>query len=158
MGLDILKPRLIADGDDVRGFTCGDDEIDDWVRRYAHRSAMIGSAAVYVSFMGGELAGFYTLSAASVERASARGWLARNSPLQVPVILLGRLEVREGCQGRDIGRLLLIDALRRSRDVSLQIGAKALVVEPLNDAVRGFYLANGFREIAGEGKLFAKLR
>lgn len=39
------------------------------------------------------LAGFYTLSAYSIDHSDAPGWLRRNSPNPIPAILLGMMGV-----------------------------------------------------------------
>ena len=52
-------------------------------------------------------------------------------PAQIPVILLGMLGVDKRYQGEGFGRDLLLDAVHRAGYVSEQVGAKALIVDPL---------------------------
>lgn len=151
------KPRILRADDRVEGFRCGSPVVDEWVARRARTAREAGTAVVYASFLGGELAGFYTLSAQSVVRAEVSGWLARNAPAQVPVLLLGMLGVDERWQGAGLGRDLLLDAVRRAELVAGQIGARALVVDPVDDAARAFYTKYGFRPVPGSARMFAKL-
>ena len=102
------------------------------------------------------LAGFYTLSAHSMDRNAMTGWLARNAPDQIPVILLGMLGVSSSHSGRGLGRQLLLDAYHRAKGAAETIGAKALVVDPLDDDVAGFYLDVGFERVPGSDRLFAR--
>lgn len=105
----------------------------------------------------GDLAGFYTLSSQSMARSGVGGWLARNAPSQIPVILLGMLGVDARWHGEGLGHSLLVDAAQRSSAVAQSIGARALVVDPADDSARAFYVRHGFRPIPGSNRLFAKL-
>lgn len=148
----------------LAGFSSGQSFVDSWLENRARSAKARGSAVVYVSYRAGvdpacePPAGFYTLSSASVERESiGGGWLKRNAPDQVPVILLGVLGVDARVQGRGLGRMLLNDAARRSFAVADSIGAKALVVDPINEAAASFYAKYGFKTIQGLNKMFVAL-
>ncbi len=114
-------PRRLADSDCMEGFTCGVPAIDGWLSKHARSSFKRGTAVVYVSFDElGRLAGFYTLSAHSIDRGSISGWLARNSPEQVPTILLGMLGVsvdhkREGSESSCFLMRIIVPDCRRRR-------------------------------------------
>lgn len=84
------------------------------------------------------------------------GWLARNAPDQIPVILLGMLGVSKEYGGRGLGRQLLLDAYHRAKGAADTIGAKALVVDPLSEDVAGFYLGVGFERVPGCDRLYAR--
>lgn len=155
-GVAFTKPRQLMSDDALEGFSCGVDVVDDWLHRRARTARRAGTAVVYVSFHEGQLAGFYTLSSQSIDRSDVGGWLARNAPSQVPVILLGMLGVDHRWQGEGLGRSLLIDAAQRAHRVAHTIGARALVVDPADDAARAFYARNGFKSIPGCDRMFAK--
>lgn len=157
-GLAFTKPRPLVGSDVLDGFESGLPVVDEWVRSHARKARDAGTAVVYVSFTDGLLAGFYTLSSQSLVRSDVRGWLSRNVPEQIPVILLGMLGVDRRFQGRGLGRNLLLDASKRALAVSEAIGARELIVDPANDAARSFYRSYGFREISGSDRMFAKLR
>lgn len=164
MVMRFTKPRRLEDDDELDGFHSGEPALDDWLTRQAKRSLKQGTAVTYISFdERGSLAGFYTLSANSVVRDSVGGgWLARNTPVQIPVILLGRLAVDERCQGNGLGWRLLQDAAGRALSTSRQIGARALIVDSLHDAATRFYTRYGFRPIPGKSadapaRMFLKL-
>ncbi len=152
------KPRKLSEGDSVDGFHCGVDHVDGWLRFRAKSAQSNGTAVVCVTFDEEQrLAGFYTLSAQSVLRDSVRGWLRRNSPEQIPVILLGMLGVDERYRGNGLGKKLLADAIRRSIAVAGEIGAKALLVEPLDESLEHFYETAGFLCIPDTKYMFVKL-
>lgn len=154
---EFSAPRRLQDADDISGFSCGEATVDVWLAKHARHACKRGTAVVYVSFDEADaLAGYYTLSAHSMDRNAMTGWLARNAPDQIPVILLGMLGVSEAHKGKGLGRQLLLDAYHRARSAAETIGAKALVVDPLSDAVAGFYLGVGFEHIPGSDRLFAR--
>ena len=152
------KPRALAEGDSVEGFSCGTEPIDRWVATRALGAKKAGTAVVYATFAERRLAGFYSLSAQSIVRCDTSGWISRNAPEHIPVILLGMLGVDERFQGLGLGHDLLLDAVRRAQSVADQIGARAIVVDPFDDAARAFYLHHGFRDLPGTTRMFAKLR
>lgn len=150
-------PRQLEPGDSIEGFECGVGLVDEWVRKRAAYARKAGAAVVYATFCDGVLAGFYSLSSQSIMRDAASGWIARNAPEQIPVIRLGMMGVDKRFQGCGLGRDLLLDAVHRAESVAAQIGARALVVDPVDDASRSFYAAHGFRVIPGSGRMFAIL-
>jgi len=42
-------------------------------------------------------------------------------------------------QGKGYGKILLVDALKRSHETSKEIGSFAVVVDPIDDSAEGFY-------------------
>ncbi len=153
----LTKPRQLTQDDDLSGFECGVDSIDSWVRKHAARAKTAGTAVVYATFDERTLAGFYTLSAQSIPRANASSWLSRNTPESVPLILLGMLGVDKRYQGIGLGRDLLLDAVKRSIEISSLIGAKALLVEPIDEHATSFYEKYGFTKLGSGKYLYAKL-
>lgn len=151
------RPRILNAHDSVEGFCSGSSLIDGWVAKRARTAHRAGTAVVHATFCQERLAGFYTLSAQSITRDATSGWIARNSPEQIPVILLGMLGVDKRWQGQGLGHDLLVDAIHRTELAAGQIGARALVVDPLDNSARAFYEHHGFRPIPGSTRMFAKL-
>jgi predicted N-acetyltransferase YhbS len=150
-------PRPIRLDDDLSGFDCGNPILNDWLRERAAKSEAARDARTYVvTNQDGNVVGYYCLSAFSVARARAGGgWLARNfrgpqapgaagglgwnAPDPVPAVLLGRLAVDVTCQGSGLGASLLADAIDNAVRVAELIGARALIVDAIDDAARRFY-------------------
>ena len=158
------RPVQLEAGIWLEGFSSGQTFVDAWLAARAAKAKARGSAVVYVSHRAGAdpatepPAGFYTLSSASVERDMiGGGWLKRNAPVQVPVILLGVLGVDSRHQGSGLGRMLLHDASLRSLSIADSLGAKALVVDPIDETAEAFYAKNGFERIPGLGRMFVPL-
>ena len=77
----------------------------------------------------------------------------------IPVVLLGRLAVDSGYQGRGIGAGLLRDAIRRALTISEQAGVRAMMTHPIDENASRFYREFGFVESpAGGGQLLLLLK
>ena len=48
--------------------------------------------------------------------------------------------------------MLLIDALRRSVQISANVGIRAVEIDALNQAARGFYMKFGFRPLLDDSR------
>lgn len=156
--LTFSKPRVLTEEDSVEGFSCGVELIDNWVAKHARSAKRLGTAVVYVVYdSDGKLAALYSLSSQSMLREDASGWIARNTPGQIPVILMGMFGINEKYQGLGLGHQLMIDAVHRCAGIAEQLGAKALVVDPIDDKACNFYKHFGFREIPGTSRMYAKL-
>ena len=117
-----------------------------------------GGARTYVACDGDRVAGFYSLAASSVERRRVSSRVGRNMPEPIPIILLGQLAVDTDYQGRRLGSDLLIDAARRALAASDLIGARAIVVEAIDDSAKSFYERFGFRPFSEREPLMLLLR
>lgn len=85
------KPRQILSDDDVTTFSCGNEDVDAWLRARAKRARAQGIALTYITFdEDGSIAGLYALSAVFVARNEVvGGWLRRNA-LRLPDIHVHR--------------------------------------------------------------------
>lgn len=145
MGYSLPEP--LRGKHSTEGFECGEPALDAWIDKHARQAEASGSARVFVTTDGGEkVAGFYALSAASVSPRDATERLMKGQPKRqsVPVILVGRLAVDLGHQGRQVGRSLLQDALLRCATAAESIGARAVVVHAISDDAVRFYERFGF--------------
>lgn len=153
-----LAPRPLGDPDELDGFESGVAVVDEWLAARARRASAHGTAVVYVAYHDSDLAGFYALSAHSVVRDDVQGgWLRRNVPEHIPAVLLGMLGVDKRYQGCHLGSSLLRDAILRSQHVSAEIGARALIVDPVDDRAAAFYRKYGFRPLPGVERMFLPL-
>ena len=121
-----------------------------------------GASRCFVTCRDARVVGYYTLSAAALAVSAAPGRIRRNMPDPIPMILLGRLAVDRGEQGRGLGSDLVRDAVQRAAVAAEIVAARGLIVQALDDAARGFYLARGFEPSPGDPMLlmasFADLR
>ena len=128
-------------------FDCGVDSLNVFLRAHASQNARKDISRTYVAAPEGsdKVAGYYTISSGSVDFANIPNELAKRLPkYPVPTALLGRLAVDIQFQGQGLGRLLLVDVLKRIRALADQIGIHAVAVHALDDRATSFYIAHGF--------------
>lgn len=152
------KPTQLPVDIGIENFHCGCALVDGWAEHRSATARKRGSAVIYASLCEGEVAGFYTLSTHSVAKKDVTGgWLVRNSPAQVPAVLLGMLGVDEKYKGVGLGASLLKDAIENAQKVAALAGARTLVVDPVDDNAAGFYRHFGFTELPGTSRMALKL-
>ena len=145
MSEKFTEPSLLTAEHDVSGFRCGDDSLDEWLRRYALTNQASGSARTFVSCLDDRVCGYYALASGAVSRASAPSRVAKAMPEPVPVLLLARLAVDRAVQGRGLGWRLLRDAVLRTLQVADHVGVRALLAHSLDQAAADFYARYDFQ-------------
>jgi ribosomal protein S18 acetylase RimI-like enzyme len=136
---------------DRPAFSCGDPALDSYLQRQASQDIRRRVAQVFVAVgdAPGKIAGYYSLSAASLEKDELPPALAKRLPhYPVPAAILGRLAVDCGQQGRGLGETLLLDAIRRVVRASTTLVVYAVVVDAKNDRAKAFYERYGFLAFA----------
>lgn len=153
----------LASRHDRSAFDCGKPLLTDWLRTRATQDARRGLSRTFVAVRPGEAAvlGDYSLASHHVAHDLLPAEESRDVPptWPIPVVLLARLATDRTVQGQGLGKVLLIDALRRSLHVAEQLGIRAVEVDALDDQARDFYLHFGFRELLdGPRHLFLSLK
>jgi GNAT superfamily N-acetyltransferase len=124
----------------VDGFDCGDDALNRFLDRFAFQAQQAGASQTYLALDGDEIVGFYSLAVGSVAHLDAPERLAKGLARHpIPVMVLARLAVSTGHQGRGIGAGLLRDAELRTLLAGEIAGIRALVTHAKDDAARRFY-------------------
>ena len=154
----IDAPEPLADRHDVSRFRSGVPGLDAWLQGKARLNEARGGARTYVACEGERVAGFYSLAASAVERRRVPSRVGRSMPDPVPVILLGQLAVDTHHQGRGLGSDLLVDAAKRGLSAADIIGARAIVVQALDERAKTFYARFGFRPFSEREPLMLLLR
>lgn len=152
------KPRPIRPEDPTAAFNCGNEALNVWLASRAVRNEQRGDSRTYVSIDShtGLIAGYYSLAAWSIAHAeTGGGWLARNAPDPVSVILLGRLATSVEAQGLGLGRDLVADALDNAGIAASVLAARALVAEAIDETAERFYTRLGFWQSKVRHDLFA---
>jgi len=143
------RPRPITPHDDVSAFNGGQLSLDNWLHLRAIKNEASGFSRTFISVERdtGLIAGYYCLSASSLAREDAAGALARNAPDPIPVLLIGRLAVDIRFQHRGVGSSLLHEAVLKGVEASRLIGARAILVDALDDIAVAFYTRAGFTPV-----------
>lgn len=132
-------------------FHCGDDRLDEWLRRRALASRDKASRTYVVTDRRGDdkdvVVAFYALAYGSLVRREDPRRTRTHLPNPVAVMVLGRLAVDVGESGRGIGAGLLREALLRAAQASRSAGLRAVVVHAFDDDALGFYAKYGFQPL-----------
>jgi len=127
-------------------FHCGVASLDDYIQKQARQDVKRYVSRVFVAAtveQPDSIVGYYTLSSLSIEISQLPQVLARKLPRHpVPAALLGRLAVHQAAQGHGVGKMLLVDAIKRTLAVSDEIAIYAMVVDAID--VRAHYEQFGF--------------
>jgi GNAT superfamily N-acetyltransferase len=129
----------------VGAFTSGVEALDTWLRQRALHNEVEGGSRTFVACEGPRVVGYYSLAAGSVLPGVATGRVRRNMPNPIPIVLLGRLAIDRGWQGRGIGGDLLRDAVLRVLAAGEEIGVRAILVHAISDEAKAFYERFGFK-------------
>jgi GNAT superfamily N-acetyltransferase len=144
-------------------FSCRKELLDNYFWHQAKQDVKKKLSACFV-LIDKELkiiTGYYTLSSSSIPHDKIPETFSKKLPksyLSIPTILLGRLAIDKSIQGKGIGKILLIDALKRCFGASDFIGAFAVIVDPLDNEAERFYQKYGFIKLPDSEKMFLPMK
>ncbi|HWY74060.1 MAG TPA: GNAT family N-acetyltransferase, partial [Verrucomicrobiae bacterium] len=138
-------------------FSCEAPELTEFLRKRALKEMESRASACFVLVPDddmGRIAGYYTLSAATVSLAKLHADLAKRLPRypDLPATLLGRLARDQAFRGSGLGGILLTSALRRALENTVVIGSVAVVTDPIDERAAVFYRRYGFRAYDETGR------
>lgn len=131
---------------DVSTFSCGRSSLDDWLKEYAWQNQAGDAATTFVVVKDNRIVAYYSLAAGSIKSHEVVVRIAKGLPKErpIPIIKLARLAVDQEMQGLGLGKALLKDALLRCINAADDIGARAVIVDALDEDVRSFYEKHDF--------------
>lgn len=130
---------------DLSAFDCGNESLNEWLKKYALLNQRSDAAQTYVVRRGGRVVGYFSLTAGSVRPEDATERAAKGlAKHPIGVVLLARLAVDQGEKGKGLGSALLKEALLRSLGAADTIGARAVLVHAISEEARRFYEHFGF--------------
>lgn len=141
----------LARDDEVAAFDCGSDSQTTWLRRHGLQAHQSDTARVYVVCLQDTrtAVGYYALAAGSISHEDAPPRVAKGiGRYPVPVVILTRLGVDVGEQGRGLGSALVRDALFQAAAIAERVGVRALLIHAETPEAAAFYrrLDIGFEE------------
>jgi GNAT superfamily N-acetyltransferase len=146
-----------------KSFSCGKDLLDNYFLKQANQDVnrKLSACFVLIDKQSNNITGYYTLSGNSISNNQIPDSFKKKLPKAyscIPTILIGRLAIDKNFQGKGIGKVLLIDALKRCFDISHTIGAFAVIVDPLDIEAERFYEKYGFIRLPDSGKMFLPMK
>jgi predicted GNAT family N-acyltransferase len=140
-------------------FICGKPLLDGYLHTQAKQDVKRRLSACFIlADETNKVIGYYTLSSASIPRDQLPDAIKNKMPPRyhdLPATLLGRLATDLNSRGQGFGETLLLDALKRSYDISTkEIGSMAVIVDPIDEDAIRFYAKYGFILLPDSGKMF----
>lgn len=144
-------------------FDCGNEQLNNYLKHQASQDIKRKLAACFVltNVASTVIKGYYTLSNYSIPLQSFSPQIQKKLPksyTSIPTTLLGRLAIDRNHQGKGIGQILLIDALKRSYEHAEVIGSFAVVVDPIDRNAEMFYQKYDFIQLPDSKKMFIAMK
>ena len=143
-------------------FDCGVEALNDYLKKRARKEMDAGLAVCFVAAPASDpgcIAGFYTLSAATILTSTLPEAVIRKLPRygDFPATLLGRLARSTAFKGQGLGDRLMMSAFARAVNAAEEVASWAIVTDPKDDNARRFYEEFGFSELS-ENRLFMTMK
>lgn len=151
MNIGPFKVEVLRADHQRNEFECGDVDLDRYFKTQVTQDVRRHVAHCFVAVNSlGEVAGYYTLAAASVLLSDLPQSLAKKLPRYptVPVAKMGRLAVSQSAQHVGLGSALLADAL--TRVFQADVAAYAMVVDAKHQEAALFYEKHGFKQFSSQ--------
>src|SRR3989339_1430753 len=143
---------LLEKNHDRKSFCCEIDSLDSYFHNQAGQDSRKQISVTYVLYDQklNKVAGYYTLSATTIELSALPEILAKKLPAYpyLPATLIGRLAIDVNYKKQGLGEILLIDALKRAHRASLEVASLAIVVDAINSDAEKFYKKYGFSDLS----------
>ncbi len=148
---------------DRTAFHCNEEALGHYIRKQAGQDIKRKISRIFVATQPDnpkKILGYYSLSSLSIELHHLPEKLAQKLPKHsIPAALIGRLAVSNNAQGYGIGKMLIVDAIKRTLSISEQIAIYAMIVNVINDKAKDFYEQFGFARLSNnKSRLFLPLK
>jgi len=143
-------------------FKCEVEALNDFLQKRARKEMEADISACFVLVpqeKPEQIAGYYTLSSASILRTELPEALLKKLPryTRMPATLLGRLARSLEFKGQHIGNRLMVSALSRAVEGARQVASWAVVTDPKDEKARSFYEEFGFKPLTAE-RMFVTMK
>lgn len=145
--------RRLEEPDRVDLFDCGDEPLNNYLRRHAwsnQQKSSIGVTYVAIEEVAPRtVLGYFTLATASVPRhAFPKQYVRGLPPYDLPLILLARLAVDQRFSGKGLGHALISQAFQIALRVADDVGCRGIIADAYRDRI-DWYARYGFVELEG---------
>mgnify|MGYP001408469856 CR=1 FL=1 len=147
MTLPAWHEEPIAKSHRRQEFNCGDDTMNEFLRRYARQSHEQNAAKTYCAIedlSSGRILGFYTITPTAVEHDavpdSMTKGLARH---EVAGFKLARIATDRSVAGQGLGGQLLAAAALRCLRAASEVGGVLLIIDAKGERAASWYASYG---------------
>lgn len=159
--MDRFDCVLLSERHNVNDFDCGNQSLNTWLMHHALRMQRRNYSRVFALVPRGTnsdgVVGYFSLSAASLNKAELVDVKQRSELGEVPAVLLGKLALDKHLHGRGFSSVLLAEAGNLVVRVTEQIGARLMVTDPVDERATHFYARHGF-VIGPGGRMYVPIR
>ncbi|MFA5421728.1 MAG: GNAT family N-acetyltransferase [Acholeplasmataceae bacterium] len=146
----ILRPIEEVSEKDLKSFSCGNIDLDDFLRKYAFNNDKKGFGRTFLLEDMNEIVGFFTLCSASIKYQELPDYDSASLPkYPIPCIKIARLGVKKEKQRKGYGKALLKEAFLKILSVVNIIGIRLVLVDA-KESSASFYEQFGFRKLQEE--------
>jgi GNAT superfamily N-acetyltransferase len=145
--------RRLEESDEVEGFDCGDEPLNNYLKRHAWTNQQKVSIGVTYAAVDESaprtVLGYFTLATSSVPRDRFPSKYVRGlPPYDLPLILLARLAVDRRFSSRGLGHAIISEALKITLRVADEVGCRCIITDAYPDKA-GWYARYGFLPLEG---------
>ena len=145
-----VKSISEIDAGRIKSFSCGNNELDVFLRKYALHNDQSGYGKTFVLEDNDEVIGYFTLCSSSIKFEEYPITSSDKLPRDpIPCIRIARLAVARSEQGKGFGKELLKQAFLRILSVSTTIGIRLIVVDA-KESSASFYVKYGFSKLKSD--------
>lgn len=145
--------RRLEEPDEVEWFDCGDEPLNNYLKRHAWLNQQKNSIGVtHVAVDEGAprvVLGYFTLATASVPHDAFPKKYSRGLPrYDLPLVLLARLAVDRRFSGKGLGHALISEAFKIALRVADDVGCRCIITDAYPERM-GWYARYGFVPLEG---------
>jgi GNAT superfamily N-acetyltransferase len=144
--IEINPPTPIKTEHVIDSFDCDNDDLNKWLKQRALKNEGHASRTYVVTTANNVVIAYYCLAFGSITHEEAASKVKRNMPNPIPAMIVGRLAVDRGWQGKGLGKGLLKDAVIRTLQAANVAGLRAILVHAISEDAKNFYLNCGFSQ------------
>ncbi len=155
-----VGPEPLRETHQRADFNSGSEPLDNYLKHRAAQDARRGVAFPYViADQGGNVVGYHTLTATSIEIVDLPEALAKRLPAHgvLGATLIGRLAVDQRFKRQRLGTRLVAHAVNMAFNEN-PAATIAVIVDALNDEAMAFYKELGFVTLPDMGRTMFLLR
>jgi len=141
----------------IENFDCGETSLNKYLKERAHldHNRNVNRTFIFLNIED-EVMGYFTIAPDTIPKAATPKKFARKVGYQkIGVTLLGRLALDQRFHGKGLSSDLMIHAIKRIYKAhKSNVPSYAIVVDPLSEKAKSYYIHFGFNELRDCNRLY----
>ena len=146
----------LGDHHHLDDFDCGNEALNDWLRRHARNASGQGTRTYVVIDVDREAVGYFAVAPHTIDREALPRSVGRGAPNQIPAVLLAKLALDRRLHGQGLGSELLVVALGTIVHAARRVGGRFVVVDAIDDSAAAFYSYHEFIAVPSDPHRFVR--